>query len=236
VRYQSEEKPEFIGSQNRHDGEHLDAIIKGFRALLDIMQEATHRVPIYNGTREVLHYKSHNQMYISDIQLHTMELCIYHGINVYAEGIEGEGISQICQCTGSQSLRGSDRRNNWVWVQHRPLRCCGASNGRLPWQLQQLFKIQLLNEDGAFIEYWLVQTLTTIPHNPGTVDPVSKFVLVRKALAAIACKVLSMRNIITCGYVFPEIPTCSKTGDGRHEQWIVNSQIYLATWNDVYNE
>jgi hypothetical protein len=107
-------------------------------------------------------------------------------------------------------------------------------NGRLPWRLQRLFKIKLLNEDGAFIEYWLALTLTAIPENSGNSDPVSKFVQVRRAPAAIALQVFSVGNIVGCMHVLPEIATSSKAGDGWIERWIVNSHIDLATWNDVY--
>jgi len=41
-------------------------------------------------------------MYLSDEQLQAMECCIYHGIKVQVEGLEGERLSQICRCTGSQ--------------------------------------------------------------------------------------------------------------------------------------
>jgi hypothetical protein len=174
-------------------------------------------------------------MYISDEPLHAMELCIYHGIKVQVEGLEGELISQMCRYTGSQGWRGGDRRNNWVWVKQCPGRCYGALNGRLPWQLQRLFKIKLQNEDGAFVEYWLAMALTTIPENSGNLDPVSKFVQVRKALAAGALQVFSVGNIVGCAHVIPEIATSTKTGDERNEQWIVNSHIDLATWTDVYN-
>jgi len=73
---QSYAKPEFMGPQNRHDGKHSDAMIKDFRALLDNTQDATHRVAIYSGTREFIKHKSCNKTYISDEQLHAMELCI----------------------------------------------------------------------------------------------------------------------------------------------------------------
>jgi len=179
---------------------------------------------------------SRNKTYISDEQLHVMELCMYHGIMVQVEGLEREPISQICRCTGSQSWHGGDQWNDWVWVKQRPGRCYGALNGRLPWQLQRLFKIKLQNEDGAFVEYWLALALTTIPENSGNLDPVSKFVQVRKAQAAVALQVFSMGNIIGCVHVIPEIATSSKTGDGWNEGWIVNSHIDLATWNDVYNQ
>jgi hypothetical protein len=105
-----------------------------------------------------------------------MELCIYHGIKVQVDSLDGERISQMCRCTGSQSWSGGDRRNDWVWVKQRPGWFYGAQNGRLPWQLQRLFKIKLQNEDGAFVGYWLAMALTTIPENLGYLDPVPKFV------------------------------------------------------------
>jgi hypothetical protein len=125
-----------MGPQNRRDGKYPDSMIKDFRALLDNTQDAMHRTAIFSGTQEVIKNKSRNKMYIWDEQLHTMELCIDHGIKVQVDGLEGERISQMCRCTGSQTWRGGDRRNDWVWVKQRPERCCGVLNGHLPWQLQ----------------------------------------------------------------------------------------------------
>jgi len=115
-------------------------------------------------------------------------------------------------------------------------RCCGALNGRLPWQPQRLFKIKLLNEDGAFIESWLALALTTITENAGNLDPDLNFLQVRKALAAVALYVFTVRNIVGYTQVIPEITTSGHTGDGRNQQCIVNSHIDLATWIDVDNE
>ena len=120
-------------------------------------------------------------------------------------------------------------------VQQHPGRCYGAVNRRLPWQLQRLFKIKLLNEDGAFVEYWLALALTPMPENSSKLDPVSKFVQVRKAPAAVALQVCSLGNIVGCVHIIPEIATSSKTGDKCSERWIVNSPTDLATCNDVYN-
>jgi len=100
---QSYAKPEFMGPQNRCHGMHPDAMMKDFRALLDNTQDARHRLAIYSSTREFIRHKSRNKTYISDAQLHAMELCIYHGITVQVEGLDGECISQMCRCTGSQS-------------------------------------------------------------------------------------------------------------------------------------
>jgi len=163
-----------------------------------------------------------------------MELCIYHGIKVQVEGIVGERISQMCRCTGSQSWRGGNRRNDWVCVKQRLGRCYGALNGSLLWQLQQLFKIKLQNEDRASGEYGLSLALTTIPENSGNLDPVSNFVQVRQTLAAVAVQVFCVGNIVSCAHIIPQIATSSQTGDRGNEQWIVNSHIDLATWNDVY--
>jgi len=74
-------------------------MIKGFRALLDNTQDATHRVAIYSGMRGFIKHNSCNKTYISDEQLHAMELWIYHGIKVQVEGLDGERISQMCRCT-----------------------------------------------------------------------------------------------------------------------------------------
>jgi hypothetical protein len=100
---QSYAKPVFMGPQNRRDGKHPDAMIKDFRALLVNTPDAIHRMAIYSATWEFIKHKSRNKTYISDEQLHAMELCIYHGIKVQVEGLDGEHISQMCRCTGSQS-------------------------------------------------------------------------------------------------------------------------------------
>jgi len=143
-----------------------------------------------------------------------MELCIYHSIKIQVEGVKGERISQMCRYTGSQSWRGAYRRNDWVWLKQPPGRCYGA---HLPWQMQQLFKLTLQKEDGAFVEYWLALVLTTIPENSDSLDTFSKFVQVRKTPAAVGLQVFSMGNIFGCTHVFPEIPPSSKTGDRWNE-------------------
>jgi hypothetical protein len=78
-------------------------MIKDFRALLDNTQDATHRMTIFNGMQEFLKHKSRNKGYISDEQLHAMELGMYDGIKVQVVGSDGECISQIGQYIGCQS-------------------------------------------------------------------------------------------------------------------------------------
>jgi len=73
------------------------------------------------------------------------------------------------------------------------------------------------NDDRAFIEYWFAVALSTIHENSGNLDPVSKFVNLRKAPAAVALQVFTVANIFSSMYVMPEIATSSKTGDERNE-------------------
>jgi len=80
-------KPKFMGPQNRRDGNHSDAIISDFRALLDNTQVTTYHMTIYIRTQQFLKNMSLNKMYISDEQLHAMELCMYHAINVEVEDL-----------------------------------------------------------------------------------------------------------------------------------------------------
>ena len=193
---QSYAKPECMGRQTRRDGMNPEAIIKHFRALLDNTQDVTHCVTIYNSIHEFSKHMSHNKMYILYEQLHPMELFISHSIKVQVEGLQGELRSQMCQCTGSQSWRGGDQQNHWVWVEQHPGRCDGALNGGLPWQLQQQFKIKLLSEDGALVEYWLALALTTLPENSGNLDTVSNFVQRRNAPAAVALQLFTVDHIV----------------------------------------
>jgi hypothetical protein len=129
-------KPKFMGPQNRRDGKHPDAMINDFEAFLHNTQDAMNRTAIYSGTREFIMYQSRNKTSMSDEQLHATELCIYHGITVHVEGLEGEHISQMCRCAGRQIWLAEDRRNDWVWVKECLRRSYGALNGCLLWQLQ----------------------------------------------------------------------------------------------------
>jgi len=144
-------KPQFMGLHNRCNGKHHDTMINDFRALLDYTQDATHHMTIYSSTREFIKHKSCKTMYMLDEQLHSMELCIYHGIQLQVESLDGECISLLCRCTESQRWREWDRQNDWVWVNQPPGRCYGMPNGPLLWQLEWRFEITVLNKNRSFI-------------------------------------------------------------------------------------
>jgi len=191
-------------------------------------------VALYSGTQDYIKLNCVNKTYVSDDPLHAIEQWIYHAIKFQAEGFEGEHIFQMCQGSRSQCCGGGDWQNDWMWVNQHPGRCYAPLYGCLPWQLQQLFKIKLLNEDGAFVEYWWALTLTAIPEDFGNLDPVSECVQVRTAPTAVGLHFFSLGNIVGCAHLMPEIATSTRTGDGWNKRWIVNSHIDLVMWNDVY--
>jgi len=116
LHFQSYANPEFMGSRNRCDGMHSDAIMRNFRALHGITQNGTHQLAIYCGTSEFMKHRSHNMTYILHNHLHVVELCIHHGHKVQVEGLECECISQMCRWTGNQSWCRGDQHHYWVWV------------------------------------------------------------------------------------------------------------------------
>jgi hypothetical protein len=118
----------------------------------------------------------------------------------------------------------------------RPGRFHGTLNEHLPCKLQQRFKIKLPNKDEALIQYFLALVLTPIHEDSSNLDPISKFVQVSKAPAAVALHVFRVGNIGGCVHVIPQIVTSSMAGDGWNARWIVNCQIDLATSNDLNNK
>jgi hypothetical protein len=122
--------------QNNPDGHQPDAMIKVFTALHHNTKDATHLTAIYISVLLFIRHESSNMMYISDEQLHTMELCIYHAIKVQVDVLNGERRSEMCGCVESQSWSGEDQWNIWLWVKQRLWRSYGVLDGHLPWQLQ----------------------------------------------------------------------------------------------------
>jgi transcriptional regulator of nitric oxide reductase len=98
-----------------------------------------------------------------------------------------------------------------------PGRFHGTLNRHLPWQLQQLLQLKLLNEDGAFVKYSLALALTSILVISGNLDPVSKFVQVRKTHASVALQVFRVGKCIGCVHVLPEIAISSRPRDRQNK-------------------
>jgi len=106
-------------------------------------------------------------------------------------------------------------------------------NGGRLWQLQQVCKIRLLHENGAFVEYLLALGLTPIDGYSGNWDPIVKFVQLRNAPAMRRLRVSIVGYIAGSMNLITEIPTSSETGVQRNKRWIIKCQLHLSTWNDV---
>jgi hypothetical protein len=89
LRSQLYAKPRFRGHQNSLDGKHPNAMIKDFRALLNHTHDTTHCIAIFPGTWVFIKHMSHKKWNIPDEQLQAMEHCMYHGIKVHIEDLEG---------------------------------------------------------------------------------------------------------------------------------------------------
>jgi hypothetical protein len=94
--------------QNHHDGNHPDAMIKDFGSLLDNTSDTMHWVAKSCGTQASIKPKSRDKAYISDEQLHPIELYIYDGNNLQVKGLQCERIFEMCRCTGCMSCHGGN--------------------------------------------------------------------------------------------------------------------------------
>jgi hypothetical protein len=144
------------------------------------------------------------------------------------DDLNGEKKFQMCRCTGYQRWRGGNIRNDWVWVQQSLRKIYGSFNGRLPWQLQRLFKLNVYVAEGEYVEYSLALAGKTVPENSGNLEPVSKCAKVRLSAPENEFKIFNAGNIIGCAHVIPE-RAC--TDNIQNDRWIVNSHIDLETWN-----
>jgi hypothetical protein len=83
-------------------------MIKDFRALLGNTQDAMHCMAICRAMLECIQHHSYFKCYLSADQLHAMDLIVHHGIDLQVVGLDGEPISEMCQCTEIQSWRLGD--------------------------------------------------------------------------------------------------------------------------------
>ena len=126
-------------------------------------------------------------------------------------------------------------RHDWVWVQIAQWRDgqelpYKASQGRLPYRVLQLFKLQVEHPRGKDT-FWLAYVELTKPANGGMPEKASKLVRVVRPTTGELDAVISAWNIVGAAHVIPEEPVSSGS---ENKEWIVNSHIDLATWNDVY--
>ena len=206
--------------------------VKDFRGLLDMLTDGELRKGLEHGTQRFLASRRIN------IELEDLMGCaaaIYHGLEVKTWDMHGEETSQRLRCTGDKGWYSGVARNDWVWVQiaqrqdgkELPYK---ALQGRLPYRMLRLFKLQVMHARGSNT-YWLAYVDLTKPANGGMPEKASKMVRVVKPTTGEINAVISAGNIVGAAHLVPEEP--NSTGK-ENTGWIVNSHIDLATWNDVY--
>ena len=208
--------------------------VNDFRGLLDVIADKSLRKGLENATRRFLGSRGIN-IELEDLMGSTA--AIYHGLEVKTLNMHGEETSQRLRCTGDKGWYSGAARNDWVWVQiarkqdgkELPYK---ALQGRLPYRMLRLFKLQVVHARGRSTSiFWLAYVEQTKPANGGMPEKASKLVRVVKPTTGGVDAVISAGNIVGAAHLIPEEPMSSGT---ENKGWIVNSHIDLATWNDVY--
>jgi hypothetical protein len=122
-----------------------------------------------------------------------------------------------------------------VRVGRAPLQECPplpykALQGRLPHRLLCLFKVAVPHGHDLRT-YWLAFAEVTRAANSGMPEDASQLVRVAQPTSGGAYAVVNASRITGGAHLIPEEP--NSTGVVQRA-WVVNSDIDLATWNDVY--
>lgn len=206
--------------------------VNDFKGLLDVIADEEQRKGLELATRRFLTSRRIN-IELEDLMGSTA--AIYHGLEVKTSNMHGEETAQRLRCTGDNSWYSGTARNDWVWVQIAR-RQAGkdlpykALQGRLPYQMLRLFKLQVVHPRGSNT-FWLAYVRLTKPANGGMPEKASQLVRVVKPTSEEENAVISAGNIVGAAHLIPEEPISSQK---ENKGWIVNSHIDLGTWNEVY--
>ena len=130
------------------------------------------------------------------------------------------------QTTSERSFRNSGSKNDLVWVAYGISDEYGALQGKLSRKLQGLFKICNTGNDGKVYRLAIVQLLQASQNGGGHIADVHGLVRV----FAKRQKSETEFRIVDIATVTGQAPLILD-GDGR---WLVNSQVDLRTFNDIY--
>jgi len=126
------------------------------------------------------------------------------------------------RCTGALNFRNNRSRNDSVWVRAGTEDMYGALRGHLPAKLVALFKIRDYRCEDRVCHLAGFQFVSAV--NSGRISDVHTLVTVQMTEDAREFTVVDIGTILGLAHLIPE-------GDRR---WIVNSRIYLRTFNKVY--
>ena len=126
------------------------------------------------------------------------------------------------RCTGALHFRNQGIRNDWVWVHVGTEEMYGALWGCLPATLVALFKIRDYTCENAVRWVMAVWMLSAV--NSGFQSDIHGLVTVQMREDAREFTIVDIGTIHSLAHLIPE-------GERR---WLVNSQIDLRPFNEVY--
>jgi len=124
--------------------------------------------------------------------------------------------------TGDLHFRNLGSRNDWVWVQAGTEEMYGALRGRVPAKLVALLKIRDYRSDDTVRRVAGVQMLT--PVNSGRLSDQHSLVTVQMREDARGFTIVDIGTILGLAHLIQE----------EDRSWLINSQIDLRTFTEVY--
>ena len=174
---------------------------------------------------------------VSVDELLKFKATIFTGIDVPTEGFDGNTVIERLRSTGFEKWYNGKPRRDWVWVRQQAQATPGrplpyfALHGRLPFQLQRIFKL-CVDHNGASTIMHLAFVMVTRPINGGRASNVTGMVRVELPKSGSIYRVIDAGAIAGAAHLIPETPNAARVIPNK--TWVVNSHIDLKTWNDVY--
>jgi len=126
------------------------------------------------------------------------------------------------RCTRALHFRNQGSHNDWVWVQAGSEEMYGAVRGRLAAKLVALFKIRHYTCENAVRRVAAVRILCAV--NSGFPSDIHGLVTVQMREDAPEFTIVDVGTIHGLARLIPE----------EERRWLVNSQIDLRTFNEIY--
>ena len=128
------------------------------------------------------------------------------------------------------SFRHQGRRHDWVWIKAGEENQFGALRGRLPGQVESLFKIR--DPNSGYSHRLAIARMLRPGPDGGSVDPYHGLVKVHRARGKPGGDFAAINISSICGmaHILPVFPSSGE----ESESWLVNSRIDLTTFNGIY--
>lgn len=130
----------------------------------------------------------------------------------------------------ADSFRHQGRRHDWAWIKAGDENQLGALRGRLPGQVECLFKIR--DPSSGYSHRLAVARFLRPGPDGGSLDPHHGLVKVHRGRGKPGSDfaVINISSICGMAHILPVLPLKGE----ESETWLVNNRIDLATFNKIY--